>query len=73
MTRYYKQLNDSGNVVFLLTCDFDPTISDPLIVEITKEEYDELMAEITAEPDPEPTDEITDSEALSIILGGDGA
>lgn len=72
MTRYYKQLNHSGDVVFLLTYDFDPTITDPLIVEITKEEYDELLAEITAEPDPEPTDEITDSEALAIILGGEG-
>lgn len=72
MTKYFKQPSETGEVKMLLTYEFEPTITDPLIVKITKEEYDELLAEITAEPDPEPTDEITDSEALSIILGGDG-
>lgn len=73
MTKYYKHLTETGDVKLLLTYDFEPTITDPLIVEITKEEYDELLAEITAKPEPEPADEISDSEALSIILGGDGA
>lgn len=73
MTRYYKETNVGGEVKLLLTYEFEPSITNPLIVEITKEEYDELLAEITAEPDPEPTDEISDSEALSIILGGDSA
>lgn len=73
MMRYYKKINDGCKVGMLLTYDFPPTITDPLIVEITKEEYDELLAEITAEPEPEPTGEISDSEALSIILGGDSA
>ena len=72
MTKYYMKTNANGNVEMLLNYDFLPTITDPLIVEITKEEYDELLAEITAEPEPEPTDEISDSEALAIILGGDG-
>lgn len=72
MTKYYKCLTETGKVKMLLTYDFEPTITDPLIVEITKEEYDELLAEITAEPDPEPTGEISDSEALNIITGGDG-
>lgn len=73
MTSYYKRLNETGEVVMLLTYDFEPVLNDPLIIEITKAEYDEILAEITAEPDPEPADEISDSEALSIILGGDSA
>ena len=72
MTRYYKKINASGGIGMLLTYDFDPTITDPMIVEITKDEYDELLAELTSKPEPEPADEISDSEALSIILGGDG-
>lgn len=72
MVKYYKQLGESGELITLLSYDFEPTITNPLIVEITKEEYDELLAEIAADPDPEPTDEISDSEALNIILGGEG-
>ena len=72
MTKYYKHLTETGEVKMLLTYDFEPTITDPLTVEITKEEYDELLAELAAESEPEPTDEISDSEALSIILGGEG-
>lgn len=71
MMKYYKCLSETDEVKMLLTYNFEPTITNPLIVEITKEEYDELLAEITVEP--EPTDEISDSEALAIILGGDGA
>lgn len=73
MTKYFKQLAETSEVKMLLTYDFKPNITDPLIVEITKEEYDALLAKLTTEPDPEPADEITDSEALSIILGGDSA
>ncbi len=45
MKKYYKQLNENGEFVMLLTYDFEPTISDPLIVEITEEEYLALKAE----------------------------
>lgn len=45
MKKYYKQLNENGEFVMLLTYDFEPTISDPLIVEITEEEYITLKAE----------------------------
>lgn len=72
MKRFYKRIDASGSIKMLLTYDFEPVLNDRTVVEITKEEYDALLAEITAEPDPEPTDEISDSEALSIILGGDG-
>ena len=43
--KYYKQLNENGEIVMILTYDFEPTISDPLIVEITAEEYETISAE----------------------------
>lgn len=69
---YYKQLDESKNIVLLLTYNnFRPNIADPLVVEITQEEYETLLAEIEAANQPEEPgpDEITDAEALNIILG----
>lgn len=43
--KYYKQLNENGEIVMLLTYDFEPTIADPLIVEITEEEHGAISAE----------------------------
>lgn len=43
--KYYKQLNENGEIVMLLTYDFEPNITDPLIVEITAEEYETISAE----------------------------
>mgnify|MGYP003290288885 CR=1 FL=1 len=43
--KYYKQLNESGVIVALLTYDFEPKITDPLTVEITAEEYEAISAE----------------------------
>jgi hypothetical protein len=43
--KYYKQLNENCEIVALLTYDFEPTISDPLTVEITSEEYETISAE----------------------------
>lgn len=43
--KYYKQLNENGEIVMLLTYDFEPTISDPLIVEIAAEEHKAISAE----------------------------
>lgn len=68
--RYYKQLNESGEVVTLFTYGFAPKITNPLIVEINKEEYDALLEEIKAKAEAELGDEISDAEALNIILGG---
>jgi hypothetical protein len=44
--KYYKQLNENGEIVMLLTYNFEPTITDPLIVEITAEEYEMISAEL---------------------------
>lgn len=43
--KYYKQLNENGEIVMLLTYDFEPNITDPLIVEINAEEYETISAE----------------------------
>ena len=43
--KYYKQLNENGEVVMLLTYDFEPNITDLLIVEITAEEYETISEE----------------------------
>lgn len=43
--KYYKQLNESGGIVALLTYDSEPNISDSLTVEITSEEYEAVSAE----------------------------
>lgn len=48
MTKYYKQINENGELVTILTYDFVPTISDPLTVEITAEEYETIAAEFRA-------------------------
>lgn len=45
MKKYYKQLNENGEFVMLLTYDFEPEINDSLIVEISEEEYLSLKAE----------------------------
>jgi hypothetical protein len=45
MTKYYKQLDENGKIVMLLTYDFEPTITDSSIVEITEEEYNAILAE----------------------------
>lgn len=70
----YKKVNTEGNTECLLTYDnVRPNITDPLVVEITKEEYEALLAELlTQEPEESETDEISAEEALDIILGGEG-
>lgn len=45
MAKYYKQLNENGEIVMLLTYDFEPSITASSIVEITEEEYNVILAE----------------------------
>ena len=67
MTRHYKQINETGEVVLLLTYDFTPNITDPLIVEITAEEYDALYAEMFPKTAPEQTDEVSNREFVEML------
>lgn len=71
MTTYYKQINESGELTLLLTYDFTPKITNPLIIEITQEEYKTIMAEIAAKAKDDVTqfieDEITGEEFVNMI------
>lgn len=70
MTKYYKQIRENGEIEMLLTYDFTPVITDPLIVEITKEEYDALYAEMMANmPEAEPSEMELKARAYDIITG----
>lgn len=67
---YAKEIKN-GNVVALLAYNFDPSIpKDSGIVIISEEEYRALSDEIQKDTShPMETDQISDSEALSIITG----
>lgn len=70
MRKYYKQLNENGEVIMLLTYNQTPSITDPLIVEVTEEEYNVLLAEILATvPEPEPSELELKAQAYDIITG----
>ena len=62
--RRYKIVNDDGSLRLIGTGLGG--------IEITEEEYNTLLAEIEAANQPEESDpdEISDEEALNIILGG---
>lgn len=63
MKRMYKKYDAHGNLLCVGTGSGG--------IEITEEEYNILLTEIKAanQPDESDTDEISDEEALNIILG----
>lgn len=71
---YYKQVDETGELLLLLTYDAQPSGLPAGIVEITAEEYEALMAEIAAsrpEPEPEPAPEyVSTSELEQAIAEG---
>ena len=78
--KYYKQLNENNEIVTLLTYDFEPNITDPLIVEITAEEYNAIAdvwkAESKARAEAEKAERIAkakekalNAKAYDIITG----
>lgn len=72
MKYYYKQLNENGEIVLLLVYEFTPTITDPLMVEITEEEFNAIVAEIRAnEPEPEPSEMELKAQAYDILTGAE--
>lgn len=69
---YCKKLNDSGEVIMLVTYDTKPNIQNELISEITEEEYNEFQAEFEAQweeenPTEEETDNISGDEFLQMV------
>ena len=70
MEYYYKRINENGETIGVVSYSPNkPNITDPMIIEIDREEFEAYLAEI-AEPDV-PSDDISAEEALNIILGGD--
>lgn len=59
--KYYKQINEIGETILLLTYEFVPTITNPLMVEITEEEYNAILA------DMQRKDELVDQLYRGII------
>ena len=62
---YYKQVDETGELLLLLTYDAQPSGLSADIVEIAAEEYEALMAEIAASrPGPEPAPEYVSTGEL---------
>ena len=68
MIYYAKQIDETGALVALHTMD-RPFVQTEAFVPVSQDEYEALLAELIEQPE-EPTDEISDSEALAIITGG---
>ena len=70
MTKYYKQFNEDGEMQALISYDFAPNISSSLFVEISEEEYNEILAELMANlPEPEEDEIALKAQAYDIIRG----
>ena len=67
---FYKHLDENGNTVTLESRNVQAVNAPDTMVEITETEYQALLEEMMANIEPEPTDQISDSEALAIIAGG---
>ena len=66
---YAKKTDGDGNVLSLYAYNFDPDFGGDVSMSIiSKEEYDDILSQI---PKTEkPAGQISDTEALNIILGG---
>lgn len=66
MEYYYKRINQNGETIGVISYSpVKPNITDPLIVEIEREEFEAYLAQI-AEPDV-PTDEATTADYLEAL------
>lgn len=71
MTTYYaKQIDESGEVVALHKFSTEAFPTSKVFVQIEEDEYTVLLAEMQERLKPKETDQISDSEALNIMLGG---
>ena len=64
--KYYKQLNENNEIVTLLTYDFEPSITDPLTVEITAEEYKAISTEWRAKAETENAERIAKAKEKAL-------
>lgn len=66
---YYKQIDETGELLLLLTYDAQPSGLAAGIVEISAEEYEALMAKIAASrPEPEPAPEYVSTDELETAI-----
>lgn len=66
---YYKQIDETGELLLLLTYDTQPTGLPSDVVEITADEYASLMDEIAASlPEPEPHREYVSTDELEAAI-----
>ena len=63
---YYKQIDENGETVSVLSCDQHLKESETQI-EITEEEYNEYIASLPEPEEPEPTDEISPAEFMQMV------
>lgn len=62
---YYKQIDESGNTVSVLSCD-QPLAESEMQVEIEQEEHDHYIANMPElEPEPEPPDYVISSDQIA--------
>lgn len=66
---YYKWLDGQGNIAFLETRNVSIKTDTDLPIEITQEEYNLLLGEMFEDIEQDTSGQISDSEALDIILG----
>lgn len=66
---YYKQVDETGELLLLLTYDMQPTGLPSDVVGITADEYAALMDEIAASlPEPEPVREYVSTAELEAAI-----
>lgn len=74
--RYFKEIDENGNIVCLLSYDYPVVIENERIIEISEKTYNELLEQLQPEegdepepPEPSDEDDITGAELLSMVEG----
>lgn len=63
---YYKQIDETGNIISVLSCDMHLKESETQI-EITEEEYNDFIESLPEPEVPEVTDEISPVEFMNMV------
>ncbi|MBQ6127084.1 hypothetical protein IJI69_00340 [Candidatus Saccharibacteria bacterium] len=71
---YFKEIDENGNIICLLSYDYPVVIENERIIEISEKTYNELLEQLQPEDEPEPPepsdeDDITGAELLSMVEG----
>ena len=66
MYYYYKQIDENGEVISVLSCGNYLRESETQI-QITEEEYNEYIASLPEPEEPEPTDDVSPAEFMQMV------